>query len=211
MARAQRPGTALRKPLQQRARTTVEVVIEASAQVLQAHGYKGATTNRIADRAGVSVGTIYQYFRNKDEIFDALIEAESQAYLAALECHLPAREVPLREALHTLLAAGYAHHRLVLGLTEVMRHVPSTVYARRSRAIRTALHALVVRFLESRAPIRGIDDVALMADVLVAQCEGLTFLGRVERSPQELIAILTDSFMRLLRADGSRVPAPRGR
>jgi AcrR family transcriptional regulator len=52
----------------------LRIVLEAAAQVLVREGYARATTNRIAEVAGVSVGTIYQYFANKDVLFDALIQ-----------------------------------------------------------------------------------------------------------------------------------------
>ena len=189
-----------RKPSQERSRESVEVLIEASAQVLQERGYKGATTNRIAERAGVSVGTLYQYFNNKDEIFDALIEQEGFSYLLALEESIPGIDVPLKQALRALLEAGYSHHRLVMGLRVVMRNLPSVVYAQRSRYLRRELHALVVRFLENRESLEEVDDLSLAADVIIAQCEGLTFLGRVDRSPEELIDILTEALSRYLLA-----------
>jgi AcrR family transcriptional regulator len=51
-----------RKAKQERARKTVEALLEAAARVLRQRGYSAATTNRIADAAGVSVGTLYEYF-----------------------------------------------------------------------------------------------------------------------------------------------------
>lgn len=189
-----------RKPSQERSRESVDVLIEASAQVLQERGYKAATTNRIAERAGVSVGTLYQYFNNKDEIFDALIQQEGIHYLSALEQNIPGLEVPLRQAIRTLLEAGYSHHKLVMGLRVVMRNLPSVSYARRSRYLRRELHALVVRFLENRESLDNLEDLSLAADIMIAQCEGLTFLGRVDRSPEELIDILTEALSRYLLA-----------
>jgi len=189
-----------RRPSQERSRESVDIILEASAQVLQAYGYKGATTNRIAERAGVSVGTLYQYFNNKDEIFDALIQQEGINYLAALEESIPGVDVPLRQAIRELLEAGYSHHRLVLGLRVVMRNLPNVAYAQRSRYLRRELHNLVVRFLESRGPLEGLDDLSLAADVIIAQCEGLTYLGRVDRSAEELIDVLTEALSRYLLA-----------
>ncbi len=204
MSRSNAARTRRRKPSQARARESVDAIVEASAQVLEQRGYQAATTNRIAERAGVSVGTLYQYFNNKDEIFDALIEQEAARYLQALEQAMPGPEMPHREAIRTLLEAAYAHHRLVLGIRLVMRNLPSTAYSERSRAIRQEMHRLVVRFLELRGPLPGLEDLSLAADVFIAQCEGLTYLGRVNRSPQQLIDILTESLTRYLLA-GSRV------
>jgi AcrR family transcriptional regulator len=192
-----------RKPSQGRSRNSVDAIVGAAAQVLQQRGYKGTTTNRIAERAGVSVGTIYQYFNNKNEIFEQLIREEAEHYLRALEESMPGPEVPHREAIRILLEAGYAHRNLILGIRAVMRNLPSTVYADSSRRIRQQLHDVVVRFLVLRGPIAGLQDLALAADVMIAQCEGLTYLGRVDRSSLELIEILSESLSRYLLAGDS--------
>jgi AcrR family transcriptional regulator len=64
---------ARRSPVQDRSRTTVAIILEAAAQVFAAHGY-AATTNQIAARAGVSIGTLYQYFADKDALLLQLAE-----------------------------------------------------------------------------------------------------------------------------------------
>ena len=68
-----------KKPRQQRAGATVAAIVEAAAQVLQKEGEEGLTTAKIADRAGVSIGSIYQYFPNKEAILLALIRREREA------------------------------------------------------------------------------------------------------------------------------------
>src|ERR1700722_2109912 len=57
---------------QARAQATVDAILEAGAQIFERLGYAGATTNRIAERAGVSIGSLYQYFPSKDAILVAL-------------------------------------------------------------------------------------------------------------------------------------------
>jgi AcrR family transcriptional regulator len=72
---ARRRRTEPRKsPTQERSRQTVDVIIEAATQVFERHGYAAGTTNRIAERAGVSIGSLYQYFPNKDAILAVLLE-----------------------------------------------------------------------------------------------------------------------------------------
>jgi AcrR family transcriptional regulator len=108
---------ARRKPRQERARDTVEAILEAAAQVFERHGYAAGTTNRIAERAGVSIGSLYQYFPNKDAIVMELarrhiaqIGDAATPGLEALVEYVP----PLRDALTAI----------VLGTVELHRRAP---------------------------------------------------------------------------------------
>lgn len=65
-------------PVQDRSRATIECILTAAAQVFEERGYAAGTTNRIAKRAGVSIGTIYQYFPNKDALAVMLLERHIQ-------------------------------------------------------------------------------------------------------------------------------------
>ena len=64
-------------PRQQRAAETVAAIIEAAAQVLETGGFEGFNTNAIARRAGVSIGSLYQYFPGKDALTIALMNREA--------------------------------------------------------------------------------------------------------------------------------------
>ena len=68
-----------KSPTQQRAGRTIATIFEAAAQILQKEGPDKLTTNRIAERAGFSIGTVYQYFPNKESILAAIAERERQA------------------------------------------------------------------------------------------------------------------------------------
>jgi AcrR family transcriptional regulator len=63
-----------KRPVQARSEATVSAIFEASIQVLLAVGYRRLTTTRVAERAGVSVGTLYQYFPNRQSLMSAVIE-----------------------------------------------------------------------------------------------------------------------------------------
>lgn len=71
-------------PRQQRARASVDFVLEAAAQVLETHGETGFNTNSVAERAGVSVGTLYRYFPDKAAILRALALRETEAHRRAV-------------------------------------------------------------------------------------------------------------------------------
>lgn len=70
-----------KKPTQERAKATVDAIYEAALQLFVVDNYSAVTTDKIAERAGVSIGTLYQYFPNKesilvglwDQVFDAVV------------------------------------------------------------------------------------------------------------------------------------------
>jgi AcrR family transcriptional regulator len=74
--------TKRRIPRQTRAAETVATILEATAQILEAGGLAAFTTNAVAERAGVSIGTLYQYFADKNAILLALARQEMTAGLA---------------------------------------------------------------------------------------------------------------------------------
>lgn len=72
------PEITRKKPVQARSRAMVERVLDAATRVLGEHGYAQMSTNRVAEEAGVSIGSLYRYFRHKDELI-----AELQARASA--------------------------------------------------------------------------------------------------------------------------------
>ena len=71
-------------PGQARSKETVNVILEASARILESEGLRGFNTNSVAVKAGVSVGSLYQYFPNKDAILLALIDSFEDAAQEAI-------------------------------------------------------------------------------------------------------------------------------
>src|SRR5882757_10109949 len=74
-----------KRPVQARSEATVSAIFEASIQVLLTVGYRKMTTTRVAERAGVSVGTLYQYFPNRKALIAAVIERYLDDIAAAVE------------------------------------------------------------------------------------------------------------------------------
>jgi AcrR family transcriptional regulator len=71
-----RPDRGRKQPKQARSRATVEAILDGAIRVLDQEGAEAATTSHIAEVAGVSVGTLYQYFKQRDDILDALQDRE---------------------------------------------------------------------------------------------------------------------------------------
>ena len=103
-----------RAPVQTRARETVAVIVEAAGQLLVKHGRAGVTTNAVADRAGVSIGSLYQYFSGKESIFGALQERHRAEVMPLIEqtlVRLSDPEIDLVEAIVALMRAMAGVHR----------------------------------------------------------------------------------------------------
>lgn len=69
---AKQPSVMRKEPRQARSRATVETIVQAGARILSDEGWAGFTTNRIAELAGVSIGSLYQYFPDKLSLVDAI-------------------------------------------------------------------------------------------------------------------------------------------
>ena len=72
-------------PSQMRSRATLDIILEAAAQLLESAGERGFNTNALAERAGVSIGTLYRYFPDKRSIIAALARQEKAAFEKAVE------------------------------------------------------------------------------------------------------------------------------
>jgi AcrR family transcriptional regulator len=95
-----------KSPVQARSTVTVEAIYEATIQVLLSQGAERLTTTRVAERAGVSVGTLYQYFPNKQSLLFAVLEAHFNRVSEAVETTCErARGKPLAEMVKQVVEA----------------------------------------------------------------------------------------------------------
>lgn len=94
-------------PRQARAAATVAAIVEAAARILEQEGLTSYTTNAIAERAGVSVGSLYQYFADRDSITKALIERETGALIDEVRGAIGASTG--REGLERLIRIAVQH------------------------------------------------------------------------------------------------------
>ena len=93
-------------PVQARAVSTVEAISEATIQVLLSDGVDRLTTTRVAERAGASVGTLYQYYPNKQALLFAVLAAHFEQVASAVETACEqARNRPLAEMIQTVVEA----------------------------------------------------------------------------------------------------------
>ncbi|GAP96905.1 TetR/AcrR family transcriptional regulator [Leptolyngbya sp. NIES-2104] len=108
-------------PQQDRSRLTVEAILEATTHILTQEGYDKANTNHIAERAGISIGSLYQYFPNKESLMAALIEQHSNEIAELVESKLKdLADAPLEIAIPALIKAVIAAHAINPALHQVL-------------------------------------------------------------------------------------------
>ncbi len=164
-------------PRQQRSRDTVAAILEAATQVLVRRGYAGATTDAIAERAGVSVGSVYQYFPNKDAILVALVERHIEdgfGLVASLLDATLSSPPPAREMLRRFVETMMELHRRAPRLHRVLfEEAPLPRGLRRDLELRENAFAEQIARLLERLPDVEVANPELSAYILVRSVEGL--------------------------------------
>ena len=112
----------IKKPKQERSKSTVEAILEAVTQIMDKDGPMGLTTNKIAEKAGVSVGSLYQYFKNKESIFEAILLRMTEENLESLEKNLSQRpqSVGIGEIIRLVVMSHFDNIQKMGRLTSVL-------------------------------------------------------------------------------------------
>jgi AcrR family transcriptional regulator len=135
-----------KSPVQRRSTDTVAVILEAAARVLERNGFEGFNTNAIAERAGVSIGSLYQYFPNKDALLSGLIERECQPLLAVgndlaqiESCKIALREYIGASVLHQMRRPKLARLIDIAEQREAFQHQVSGTHLRLEAVVENIL------------------------------------------------------------------------
>lgn len=182
-----------KRPQQERSREMVDAILEAAARVFVANGLDGANTNLIAQTAGVSVGSLYQYFPNKEALARELLIRHVQEAEALLPAPLRGdTEVPLRERISIAVRWYLDIHAREPELHETLTLIAPRVMG--MEAIRTfeRLHQQFLRgVLELHRDELGDRDLDLAAFVVSRTMESLTHgavLHHADRLSDEALA-----------------------
>src|SRR5436853_3044541 len=167
-----------KQPLQARAQRTVDVLLKAAAQVFARRGYAGATTNHIAERAGVSIGSLYEYFPSKDAILVALLEHhvhEGEAVLARAAAEIAGAPLSLAAMVRHLAKAMVELHGNERDLHRVL--FEEAPLSRQTRALLAAMEARIterVELLLRARPEVTVPNPTIAAAIVVKTVESLT-------------------------------------
>jgi AcrR family transcriptional regulator len=190
--------TPRKRPVQERSRATVDAIVQAAAYILIRDGYSKLTTNRIADRAGVNVASLYQYFPSKEAILAELqrrhVAEQRAAMRKVLEEH---RGQDLETTVRALVLMGMAAHAVA---PQVHAALAQMLPMRRSRSgdesdpvMREVAHALVSAVPEG-------SDRSLILWIVETVSHAVIHCGVVERPGDLASGRLGEELIRLLRA-----------
>jgi AcrR family transcriptional regulator len=187
---------------QKRSRLTVNALLEATARILVREGFDKASTNRIAEVAGVSVGSLYQYFPSKEALVAALIDRHGQEVKRAVQAELAeAVNFPLQQAVRKLVAVAVKAHRIDPKLHRVLsEQIPRVGRLEKVETFNREYYALFRAYLESRRDeIRAVD-LGLAAFVCVTSIEALTHTAVLHHKlvSEEATRALVDEATRLV-------------
>ncbi len=176
-SKRQVPEIKRRIPRQARAAETVTTILEAAAQILEAGGLAAFTTNAVAERAGVSIGTLYQYFVDKNALLMALARQEMGTALVEVGRALSGVDDPTPES-------------RVRAMVRAMVHA----FRGRSRARKAVVQAILAQGLgiEMVAPINNF--IANIGTAIGQDAERLPALER------EQVFVLSRALLGAIRA-----------
>ncbi len=199
-----RPLTNPRKHAsQERSRATVGALIDATARILVREGFEKASTNRIAQEAGVSIGSLYQYYPSKEALVAAVIDRHNQQRMHVVRDALAeVAALPVEQAVRRLVTIAIEAHRIDPTLHRVLtEQIPRTGRLKNVETFSRETYALVQVYLEAHRPELRAVDLELAAFVCATSIEALTHAAVLHRSDtlsDEAAATLVDEATRLL-------------
>jgi len=159
-------ATSRRTPQQQRSKAKVDAILDASDRIVAEEGVDSLTTTIVAERAGMAVGTLYQYFEGIDAIVDALVERHAETFAGRLKEALSSRQFERkRDAANAALDALIEYYRGHPSFRALWRGAPSATNAGFGDA-GDVLIGLVIDALESQG-MASRDDAAFVLEVEV--------------------------------------------
>lgn len=201
---ARKPVTKPRKKASQgRSRATVDALIEATARILVKEGFDKASTNRIAEAAGVSVGSLYQYFPSKEALVVAVIDRHNKESMQLVRGALAEIvTLPLKQAIRKMVAVAIEAHRINPRLHRVLtEQIPRTGRLEHAESFNRENFSLFRTYLEGCREKLRVVDPELAAFVCVTSIEAVAH-NAVLRGDEglwgEQVGLLIDEATRLI-------------
>jgi AcrR family transcriptional regulator len=198
-----------RKPTQARAKLTVDAILDAVLRLLKREGHKAMTTNRIAEAAGVSIGSVYQYFPNKRAIFISLHERHLSEIDRTVQSKLAEHAAsPLDVLIRAMVDAMIEAHAPDPELYEMLQtEVPHRAGGSRDFALRLE-GAFRLALSSHRDEVTTTADLETMVFIVANMVDGLSHSALLRR-PRSLSlpkakAAVTQAILAYLTRDSDR-------
>lgn len=174
-----------KRPRQERSRATVDAILDATARVLVQEGYDRASTNRVAETAGVSVGSLYQYFPNKEAMVGELVDRFSRRITDMVVDRLAElADAPPEDVTRELVSAMVQIKREDPRLAQVLREqIPRVGRMQRYEKQLESIIEATERYLARWRDRLRHDDVATTAFIAVHTVDAVTHAGVTRRPP----------------------------
>lgn len=197
-----------KKPQQERSRATVEAILKASTYILERDGWATFTTNRVAERAGVNIASLYQYFPNKESIVETLRVAHVEASRAAVIAASADVADPIAAMTRALIASHLVSPGLHRVLTEELPHRMGLDAECINDPAMIALGRRLVAHLDDPDLSLFVARSAVHAVIHQAACHEPKMLAR--RGFEEEVARIARTALRWSEADERRQKKTRG-
>lgn len=194
---ARKPATHPRKSAsQKRSRLTVNALLEATARILVKDGYDRASTNKIAALAGVSIGSLYQYFPSKEALVAAVIDRHTNEIMQVIRNALvKVAARPVEVAARELVSVGIDAHRVDPALHRILsEQIPRVGRLENIEAVDRDAYALVRGYLDAHRDEIDVVDLDVAAFICVTAVEALTHAA-VLRRPEILTGEKAERFV----------------
>jgi AcrR family transcriptional regulator len=173
-------------PRQERSRATVEAILDAAAHVLVKEGIEHATTNRIAEVAGVSIGSLYQYFPSKDALISSLLERHNAEMREAVLAELArVQSMPLDAAVRAMVELVVRAHAVDPELHRVLMEQLPRAGRGRDGEFEIALRQMIVGYFEVHRHRLRVADLELATFLAAVTVEAVAH-GAVIHHPEHL-------------------------
>jgi AcrR family transcriptional regulator len=192
-----------RLPRQARAGATLDVLLTAAAEAFARDGWERANVNAIAKRAGVNIGSLYQYFPSKEALVVAVIERHNFAIMQIVRNALAqVVSLPMEQAVRKLVETAIEAHRMDPKLHRVLaEQIPRTGKLENVEAFNRETYTLFKAYLEAHREEFRPMDLELAAFVCVTSIEALTHnavLHHSEMLSTEMKGTLIEEATRLI-------------
>ncbi|MDB5975596.1 MAG: TetR family transcriptional regulator [Nevskia sp.] len=206
-----------RKPQQARSKATVESIVEAGFISLSRHGLEGTTTRHIADIAGIGVGSLYEYFDNKEAVYRAMNQHMVDEIVAMIRQSMP---VLVRSDIRALVVELLSRFRDLLHRDEdrYLKYASYTMHAdhrRQLAPIQKLLTELALQYVMHHPELTRLRNMATMSYIIINGGIFTIIRYLAEPSPsirfEDLVQGLADMAASYVEVELAKLPAQQGR